>query len=131
LDFRNTRWFEDRPGDAQNGSFTFDKNLTRASDSAASNTFSGSGLASLLLGLPTGGSVSRAPAMAVQSHYAGFYIQDDYRITRKLTLGLGPRYDLETPITHRYDRLSFASIRMPISASLSRVSGRLRAVCAS
>ena len=107
VDYRNTRWFEDRPGDAQNGSFTFDKNLTRANDNSASNTTSGSGVATLLLGLPTGGSVSRSPAMAVQSHYAGLYVQDDYRITRRLTLCLGLRYDLETPLTDRYDRLSF------------------------
>ncbi len=106
-DYRLTRWFENNPGTGQNGLFDFAKALTRATDSAASETTSGSGLASLLLGLPTSGSISRDPAMAAQSHYNAFYIQDDYRITRKLTLSLGLRYDIETPFTERYDRFAW------------------------
>ena len=106
-EYRNTRWFYDNPGNAQNGRFSFDKHLTRARDEAAANTTSGSGVASLLLGLPTGGSLQRNPAMATQTHYAALFFQDDFRITRKLTLGFGLRYEIETPSTERYDRLYF------------------------
>jgi len=106
-DYRNTRWFYDNPGNAQNGLFQFDKHLTRARDDAAANTTSGSGMASLVLGLPTGGSIQRNPAMAMQSHYGALFVQDDYRITRNLTLGLGLRYEVETPSTERYDRLFY------------------------
>jgi len=73
-EYRLTRWFENQPGSAQNGLFEFAKALTRATDSSASEPVSGSGLASLLLGLPTSGSISRTPAMAVQSHYNAFYL---------------------------------------------------------
>jgi hypothetical protein len=103
-EYRNTRWFYDNPGNAQNSLFSFDKHLTRARDDAAANQTSGSGMASLLLGLPTGGSLERNPAMATQSHYGALFIQDDYRITRKLTLSFGLRYEMETPSTERYDR---------------------------
>jgi hypothetical protein len=106
-EYRLTRWFENQPGSAQNGLFEFAKALTRATDSSASEPVSGSGLASLLLGLPTSGSISRTPAMAVQSHYNAFYLQDDYRLTRWLTLSFGLRYDIETPFTERYDRFAF------------------------
>lgn len=106
-EYRLTRWFENNPGQSQNSLFEFGKDLTRATDSAASNPVSGSGLTSLLLGLPTSGLLSRAPAMATQSHYHALYVQDDYRITRNLTLSLGLRYDIETPFTDRYDRLAF------------------------
>lgn len=104
-EYRNTRWFYDNPGQAQNGTFTFDKNLTRARDDASANATSGSGMASLLLGLPTGGSLQRNPAMATQTHYGALFVQDDYRITRRLTLGVGLRYEVETPSTERYNRL--------------------------
>ncbi len=106
-DYRNTRWNEDNPGSAMNGRFVFDKNLTRATDVATSGNTSGSGLASLMLGLPTSGSLARTAARAAQSHYSGFYLQDDYRILPRLTLSLGLRYDFETPFTERYDTMAY------------------------
>jgi len=38
------------------------------------------------------------------NYYAGF-VQDDYRVSRKLTLNLGLRWDMESPVTERFDRL--------------------------
>lgn len=67
-------------------------------------------MASLLLGVgPPLGSVNilyqggYKNAITQSFYYAG-YIQDDWRITPKLTLNLGLRYDLDTPRTERYDR---------------------------
>lgn len=42
---------------------------------------------------------------SVQSVYHGFFVQDDFRVTPKLTLNLGLRYELELGLTERYDRL--------------------------
>jgi hypothetical protein len=64
-------------------------------------------MASLLLGYPTGGSIARNPALAVQTHYSGFFLQDDWRLTPRFTLSFGLRYDLETPMTERYDRFIY------------------------
>jgi hypothetical protein len=48
------------------------------------------------------------PALiAGQQLYRGFYADDTYHVTRKLTLNLGLRYDLQGPWSERFNRLSF------------------------
>jgi hypothetical protein len=71
-----------------------------------SSASSGNAVASFLMGYPASGSVLNNQAMAYSSHYWAGFVQDDYRITRKLTLNLGLRWDYESPITDRYNRLS-------------------------
>lgn len=63
----------------------------------------GFGLASLLVGFGSG-SLSFNTGVSIQNIYSGFYIQDDYRVTPRLTLNLGLRYEYETPRTERYNR---------------------------
>jgi hypothetical protein len=63
----------------------------------------GQGLASFLLGLPTGGSMTTVTTLAQQSTYTAAFIQDDWKLSRKLTLNLGLRYEIETPITERHN----------------------------
>lgn len=50
--------------------------------------------------------VTGEPSMAVHSKYMALYTQNDVRVRRNLTLNLGLRYDLQFPLTERYDRLS-------------------------
>ncbi|MBW2010353.1 MAG: TonB-dependent receptor [Deltaproteobacteria bacterium] len=64
----------------------------------------GQGFASYLLGLPSGGRASINASYAEQSTYTAFYVQDDWRVTPKLTLNLGLRYECDSPITERYNR---------------------------
>lgn len=64
----------------------------------------GQDLASMLLGIPAG-SMEIVASSALQNQFYGFYIHDDWRVTPKLTLNIGLRYELETPITERYNRL--------------------------
>jgi hypothetical protein len=48
------------------------------------------------------------PALvAGQQIYKGFYADDTYRVTNKLTLNLGLRYDLQGPWSERFNRLSY------------------------
>jgi len=64
----------------------------------------GQGLASFMLGLPTGGSIDKRDTSAATSKYHAFYLQDDWKLSRKLTLNLGVRLDFERPTTERFDR---------------------------
>ena len=64
----------------------------------------GQELASFLLGQPTGGTIERNADRALQTLYHAAYFQDDWRASRKLTLNLGLRYELEGATTERYNR---------------------------
>ena len=86
--------------------FTFAQNFTQGPNptvAAAAN--SGFGFASFMLGIG-GGSYSRAAALAMQVKYYGGYIQDDWKVTDKLTVNLGLRYEFESPRTDRYNQLT-------------------------
>ena len=64
----------------------------------------GQGLASLLLGRPTGGRINTNASRAEQSTFAAFFIQDDWRLTSRLTINVGLRYEYESPSTERFNR---------------------------
>jgi hypothetical protein len=64
----------------------------------------GQELAAFMLGVP-GGSMQYSASWAMQEQYYGIYLHDDFKVSSKLTLNLGLRYELETPLTERFDRL--------------------------
>ena len=43
--------------------------------------------------------------MADKSGDAGFYIQDDWKVTQRLTINMGLRYEWSSPFTERFNRL--------------------------
>lgn len=70
-------------------------------------TGNGSTLASFILGLPHNSSNSNFPRNADafwSQHFTGLYFQDDWRITKKLTINAGLRWDVESPVTERFNR---------------------------
>ena len=76
------------------GSYGFTSAFT--SQTAAKNvTGTGGGLASMLLGNPASGSITQGSFFNFFTHYTAFYIQDDYRMTSKLTLNFGFRGEHE------------------------------------
>lgn len=83
---------------------TFSTSYTRGPLDTAAASPIGQGLASLLYGVATSGSVSVNASKAEQSAFAGLFFQDDWRISRKLTINAGIRWELETPATERFDR---------------------------
>jgi len=58
----------------------------------------GQDFASFLLGLPTGGTMSRPAAYREPSSVLSFYAHDDWRVKNNLTLNLGVRWEIEGPL---------------------------------
>jgi hypothetical protein len=65
----------------------------------------GQDFASFLLGLPTGGSMSRAAEYKERSGVLALYAHNDWRVRNNLTLNLGLRWEYESPLTESDDRM--------------------------
>ena len=76
----------------------------------------GDAMADFLTGIGNGswGEYDVSPYMSTQSPRYGAFFQDNWRVTDKLTLGLGIRYDLEIPRTERYDRMNWWDLELPL-----------------
>ena len=88
------------------GNFNFARSATCADRFTCPGT-QGNGLASMLLGWTTGSNYHIEPKAFSRSAYWGFYFQDDWKITNKLTINLGVRYDFDVPRWETQDRYSY------------------------
>ena len=102
-EFRPCREFNNAYTSDITPQLTFSSTYTRGPLNTSAAPPVGGEIAAFLLGVP-GGSMSRSASYAQQELYYGLYVQDDVRVTSKLTLNVGLRYELETPITERFNR---------------------------
>ena len=89
--------------DNTRSAIAINRNLT---NNPATNS-GGSGLATLLMGLTTSGSRGLLLEVAdFTNHEHSLYIQDDWRVSPRLTVNLGLRYELFVPDTETQNRLA-------------------------
>lgn len=68
---------------------------------------SGSGISDLLLGITqTAIQAQFDNPQTLSSYFTGLWLQDDWKITRRLTLNLGLRYEYFSPPVDRFDRMA-------------------------
>ncbi len=94
------------------GQFTFSAQATRRRTNVGDN-YQGNGFATMLLGWGGGGSFHIDPKVFTRSRYMGYYIQDDWKVTRKLTLNLGLRYEFDIPRWEKRNRQSYWDLDAP------------------
>ncbi len=100
VDARFTQFNINQPGGPR-GNFTFNGVFSRLPAAPAGT---GSGTADLLLGYADGATLSNSVTIGVRIRsYSGFFM-DDWKVSQKLTLNLGVRYDLVTPPVEAKDR---------------------------
>ncbi len=113
---RLIRGYSQNPGfDA--GNFSFDQLFTGANPLQIASS-SGNALASFLLGTPQSGYIQVASEPARQEKLYSLFFQNDIRLSEKLKVNLGLRWDYLGPMTDRFNELprGFAfTTRNPIS----------------
>ena len=90
------------------GSHSFSANWTSLYDPTSQGAvpFTGSGLAEMMMGLPSNLSNQyNRGYFYFRQKELGTYINDTWKLTPRLTLGLGLRWDHWTPYKEKYDRL--------------------------
>ena len=110
--FYNNFWQPNNP----NGILTFTDDTTSPnpnSDTDASGNPTGNPFASLAFGYGDNVNASSqlivTPSVANRSLETGFYVQDDWKVTSKLTVNLGLRYQWSSPYTSRGNRIEFSN----------------------
>ncbi len=121
--FLNNFWQPDNP----TGIFNFSRDVTTSQPNNSlgdDDHRQGNPFATILLGYPHDASLHIVPAVADESKETAFYGQDDWKVTPKLTVNLGLRYEWSTPYNERFNRLQFnnftgdTGISIPVSRNL-------------
>ena len=117
------RWLQTNGADffLSQGRFNFNA-LETALLTPAGRTSTGDPFASFLLGAVDNGAMNvLAVVPGNRYRYLAGYVQDDWKVTRKLTLNLGMRYDLFFPRTERFDNMSGFDPSLPNPAAGNRL----------
>jgi hypothetical protein len=100
---------------------SFDSSYTN-SQLGANSSAVGQDLAAFLLGVPSSASMVKSSPFTASYHWFGLFLHDDWKVTPRLTLNLGVRWELEMPTTERYNRMEigYDSTAVPSFASAAR-----------
>src|SRR6266542_1609441 len=105
LDLRRTTVYNENYGNA-GGQIGFERGFTRRTLSS-NNELEGNAFASFLLGAAQSGSVPVNLFPNLLWTFAAPWVQDDWRVTSKLTMNLGFRWDFNSPLREKGNQLNY------------------------
>ncbi len=86
------------------GIYSWRRDFMRRTDADTVASHRGLEWAAFMMGLPSGISIDSNDSGYWQTPYSALYLQDNLRLTRKLNLNLGLRWEREGGITERFNR---------------------------
>ena len=105
---------DDNEEQTAGGHFAFSQRTTSillpadpTKDQTATFNSDGSAFASFLLGIPDATNRSNSQEAKLRNYALSPYIQDDIKMTPKLTLNIGLRWDLQGPFTENHNNIVF------------------------
>jgi len=98
----------------------FDTASTAGPDPNNQTAETGDGFASFLLGVGTNSQTAYQAFPATDKHFLGWYIQDGWKVTPRITFNLGLRYEIQTAPTERHNAQNYFDFTAvnPISAQV-------------
>lgn len=103
LDIRDNWRASNGPGNSS-GNFQFQNNYVRQAQNTTNAFNIGLQWAAFMLGVPTNSSISTNDDLYLNNWFYSGYVQDDWKLSRKLTVNLGLRYELEAGFHERFNR---------------------------
>jgi hypothetical protein len=104
--YEHRRYYDNTIGGASGNMFPSGGSTLQFNDTVPWNAQQNSNrLADFMLGTPQWTDASSGSNNALNMNYHAAYLQDDISLTSKLKLNVGIRWETETPVTERYNRL--------------------------
>ncbi len=98
------RWYIDNRGRQDRLTVAFSGGFTRGPLDTSPAQPIGSGMADFLLGRFSQASLNQPATAANLATYQALYVHDDWKVTPRLTVNIGLRYEREGPATERFNR---------------------------
>src|SRR5262249_30055852 len=95
------------------GQFNFTSGPTSGPSPANIDPNSGFGYASFYLGAASNAYIALPERLGWRVKYYAGFVQDDWKVGPKLTLNLGFRYEVPTPVTEAHSQQSFIDPTLP------------------
>ena len=109
VEYRTARSLVENPYRGVNlAAFNFTRSFTSLRPTVATSTAAdgGNGFASFLLGYAASSNVQLQAPLNWRNSYVAGYLQDDWRLSNRLTVNLGLRWDYEVPTSEREDQVN-------------------------
>ncbi len=91
-------------GNDQTGRYQFTNSYTRQNSASGTDYQGLQNYAAFLLGLPSTTSITRSANYDEYSRTWGFFLQDDWRVSDRLTVNVGLRYEFENALVEKGDK---------------------------